>query len=88
MKLYITTTAIRVQSELRSCVKVEAAVKATCDLYFSLLKLIQQFLSVHYLKLYKPLDNLITYVTLVENCLGLVRHTFVPNIPETNNVHQ
>ena len=24
--------------------------------------------------LYKPLDNLITYVTLVENFLGLVRH--------------
>ena len=38
---------------------------------YSSLKLIEQFILVHYLKLYKPLDNLITYATLVENFWGL-----------------
>ena len=49
--------------------------KDTCCLYFSVQKLMYQFLLVHYLKLYKPLwDNLITYVILTEHVLLLVRH--------------
>ena len=51
--------------------------KSTCYLYFSLLKLIQQFLLVYCLKLCKLLDNLLINGTFVENFLGLVRHDTV-----------